>query len=184
MGIQRVDLGPSLAAPVPPSAYQAPRMGQIIPLPEARVHRVTEPELGGVLDWLVPRLKEKHPRLAEEGLVSQLRGALTDRNAIFACAGDVVGYFSVQRTLLDTEHPIVVERFVRQRQPATEDAILLYQYVRDVAYGLKALELRFNVDSDAPMVQHVNPALHDPKRNIRTRKESLYIASLLTQNRE
>ena len=144
-----------------PVDHVVPRMHTIQdPPPSAkeRVWRVTEPELPVLCAWLFPRLRETWPRMADAGVVAELRAAMRG-NELLVQTGRVCGLFRAVRTTLEPLYPVVEEVWVRcidattkdEQQEVREEASLLYRHAARWAREIGASELVFNCDSDAPM---------------------------------
>jgi len=159
--IRKPEPGPT-AAPLPePVLHAVPRMADASPPPKGespQVWRVTQVELDKLVTWLVPDLKRQWPRLSEEGVWMWFRAAIGDRRTLFVRTKSVVGMFHAWTDELEP-WPIVIEKFVRWKQTANEEAVLLYQFAADWAKRIGAREMRFNEDSYASMQLHIAPSL-------------------------
>lgn len=151
---------PQPVFPPDPPPHVAPRMGGPAPKIEVpKVWRVKEPELDGILGWLVPRLQERWPRLSVDGVWLWLRATMSDRNSLLIRTENVVGLFQFGQNVLEP-WPIVTETFVRYREKDNEQACDLYRFAKSWTQGIGARELRFDLDSDASMI-HIKPALQN-----------------------
>lgn len=185
-GIQTFEPGPSEPPPPIPDELPVPRMAAEYNLAPRRpaVWKVTEVELQPLYYWLAPRLREKYPRLQEDGLLHWLRCAMSDRRTTLVRTENVVGMFYIHTDVLEPQ-PIVIERFVRSNDAATkEEQQQLYTYVRDWAQSIKARELRFGFDTDCNMQQTtqgqgISVILQDERKNSTVRKKTTYTASFM-----
>jgi len=171
--------GPTAPLPQEPPQYVVPRMSQqMAPVERPKVWRVQEPDLAE-LQWLPARLAKEHPNVDPNALFSWLRAAIIDRTNLLVRTERVVGLFAAEMSVLDPGHPTVREKFVRMSEKTNEESILLYVYARDWAASIGATEFVYDLDSDASMVQHVNPALSDIRRDFALKKAVVYSVRMI-----
>lgn len=159
MGIQTLRPGPTAPSPPEPAPYQTPHMSNLRLSDPPKVWRPHEVELEEIHSWLIPRLKDKWPRLSEEGVLFMLKAAIADNHILFLRTPDVVGLFDIMPGHVLESKPIVNERFVRQRgrhsqmkhdTGANEQGIALYRHVRDYGKSIRAREFNWGGDTDQP----------------------------------
>jgi hypothetical protein len=147
--VARTEPNPRLIEPPPAGTYALrPVEGPfaLVGADSTAIRRVTEADLGELLEWALPIYQKRHPRATIESMLPLLRQACHDNHYRFLRTPDATGLFVFQTTPWEPAGE-VIDLFVVARDGAVTEAVKIYRAGLNWAKEMRAAEFWFAEDT-------------------------------------